>query len=652
MDLPRSSNALNGVTITPIREPRSLHETPPKKRHILYAILLFILGVSVFWTADLRIPHDMGHYINRALNLYLGKGYLNIDGTIPDRGPGFPFLIAIAYWVGGVSLQTAYWTVRIFASFNPILVYLLGRKFYNERIGLAAAVMVLTSYGMDYWAYNHVDPVWPFFLLLSILLLVRSLERDKWLCSLLAGFCAGYGFLVKEAAILIWPLPVLLVLLVREYRTMSSYRMLVWFYIAVAAMVAPYIIFTVVKTEASGVLGWKYKTVIDGLLAPTSTKQSSFSYLRDFAQNHWNNLRQIYRGHGMSLSLHFVLAPLLVAGWFPVLFKAIRKEKTCIVMVASALCMFPMLYVIGAKGFRTGQALFFFYLSFLALSYSIFLVGDHLGSAAAKFKLLERPKHKDIIFLVASGLLIILQFFPVLDRNHFGLKFWKRSYVAGLLGLNQTAVLNGKYGPVSRKAAKWIETHIPKGTSIMIPWSGDGFPIYFYTHAQYPVIPAPLVSTLKEPNPDQIGRPVFLASLGTDDTPLNSVRGVGEQRMFNVIKQNKVQYFLVFRKFRFFTDYLRQNPSFELAWDLDGGAIQVYRIVEPLLESRKAGNRVIVTQRLVRYLSKIKNTNPAKYERYVNAFLKRGFGLNDEFIEALSDLEKAKGYKEIQLVRE
>ena len=132
---------------------------------------LLLAGIVTYHTYDLRIASDMAKYMSYALNLFQGNGYLDFDGEMVERGPLFPLMIAASYWLLGESPWSAFWVVRIFCILNPVLVYVLGKELFGKRVGLSAALLVLTSYGVGFWSYRHLDAVWSFFALASILCL-------------------------------------------------------------------------------------------------------------------------------------------------------------------------------------------------------------------------------------------------------------------------------------------------------------------------------------------------------------------------------------------------------------------------------------------------------------------------------------------------
>ena len=127
-------------------------------------------GIVTFHTYDIAIADDMGKYMSYALNMIQGKGYVDFDGAMSvTRGPVFPLVIAWCYWLLGVSPWSAFWAVRIFCVLNPVVVYALGKELFSKRVGIAASILVLTSYSVSFWSYRHLDAVWPFFTLASIL---------------------------------------------------------------------------------------------------------------------------------------------------------------------------------------------------------------------------------------------------------------------------------------------------------------------------------------------------------------------------------------------------------------------------------------------------------------------------------------------------
>jgi len=117
--------------------------------------------------------------MNSALNVYLGKGYTGMDGSlITNRGPIFPLMISVSYWLFGISCWSALWVARIFCILNPIMIYFLCKKLFGKWVDFSAALLILSSYSINYWSYRHLNAVWSFFTFLSILSIYLAFESE------------------------------------------------------------------------------------------------------------------------------------------------------------------------------------------------------------------------------------------------------------------------------------------------------------------------------------------------------------------------------------------------------------------------------------------------------------------------------------------
>lgn len=58
-------------------------------------------------------------YISSGLNIYKGLGYVDTAWEpVINRGPIYPFLIAVSFWLFGISVINAFWVTRIFYVLN------------------------------------------------------------------------------------------------------------------------------------------------------------------------------------------------------------------------------------------------------------------------------------------------------------------------------------------------------------------------------------------------------------------------------------------------------------------------------------------------------------------------------------------------------
>ena len=156
-------------------------------------VLIWIGFVTVFrmWFAPrLDLVGDEAHYWECGRFL---------DWSHYGKGPGAAFVI----WMFTSLLGDEVWVVRLpavlLAAGTGWLIFLLGRTFYNDRVGLvavvAASVMPLFAVGS---ILMTIDPLSVFFWAAAALTFWKALEQPErksfWLWT---GLCVGLGFQAK-----------------------------------------------------------------------------------------------------------------------------------------------------------------------------------------------------------------------------------------------------------------------------------------------------------------------------------------------------------------------------------------------------------------------------------------------------------------------
>lgn len=194
-------------------------------RRVPVWIYLLIIGVATFCTREIVIVPDMGSYMISGLNIAYGKGYTGMSGAlIWSRAPLFSLLISGSYFCLGASPWSAFWVVRLFAILNPLLIYFLGKKLFGKLAGFSGALLILSSYSVNYWSYRHLDAVWPFFTIFSIVCLYVAIENGDYIYFAISGIFLALAYLIKQAPILLIPLPFILIFFVKEYRNQRNIR--------------------------------------------------------------------------------------------------------------------------------------------------------------------------------------------------------------------------------------------------------------------------------------------------------------------------------------------------------------------------------------------------------------------------------------------
>lgn len=192
-------------------------------RDFVYAnrwiILILLLAIFLrFFNLQQRGAYnwDEGEYLDAAESVLEGK-YLWIGVALK---PLHNFLIMVSFllfgnhdYVGiGVSAFTGVLTVY--------LVYLIGRKLFDEKIGLfAALILAVTEYHLYYSRSALADGNLTFFFVLTMFFYVHSLLNGEKKYHVLTGIGVGLCFLTKNTGALVLP-----VILLSEFFMICKYK--------------------------------------------------------------------------------------------------------------------------------------------------------------------------------------------------------------------------------------------------------------------------------------------------------------------------------------------------------------------------------------------------------------------------------------------
>ncbi|MDY7038959.1 MAG: glycosyltransferase family 39 protein, partial [Thermodesulfobacteriota bacterium] len=360
--------------------------------------------------------------MNSALNIFMGKGYTNMDGSvILNRGPVFPLMIASSYWLLGVSAWTAFWVVRIFCILNPIIIYFFGKRFFGKWVGFSASLLILTSYGMNFWSYRHIDAVWPFFTLVSILTIHLALENERYIYFVLSGILMGLAYLVKQAAILFLPLPLILTTVIGDYRRKKNLVGSIIFILTIFAFISPWLDYAYSH-------GKNIELALFGEVGRDESETTVNADILVFAKDYLLGLLAYYDKGSNSLSSNFSIAPLFICAWLFTIYRAIRGEKASVFFTVFLLLLSPYIAFVGLNNMRVGQLVIFLLITYLVTAgFCLAIMGK---AAAANYGRL-RISRKLIGYatgLVVIGLVVIQTF--ISNKKDKGNKvFFKRSYV-------------------------------------------------------------------------------------------------------------------------------------------------------------------------------------------------------------------------------
>jgi 4-amino-4-deoxy-L-arabinose transferase-like glycosyltransferase len=199
----------------PVSErPLSLGTARRRSQGVAVAVVL-VIGLAVRLailanTTDLETSiADERQYVQLAASLAAGHGFAWASGEPTSlRPPLYPAFVAGIWTVsGGTSLQAVRLAQIALSLLTAVLVYEIGRRAFNPRVGLIAGAIT--------WLYPKFifldflilgETLFTLWLVAFVLLAVMLVQRPGAALALACGFALGLGTLTRSV---LWPMPVL-----------------------------------------------------------------------------------------------------------------------------------------------------------------------------------------------------------------------------------------------------------------------------------------------------------------------------------------------------------------------------------------------------------------------------------------------------------
>jgi len=609
-------------------------------------LTIFLLGLFTFTTAQILIASDMGWHMNAALNIFTGKGYVDM-GWSPQfkKGPLWPFMISLTYHLFGVSPWSGFWAVRIFAVLNPVIIYYFGKKLYDHRIGLAASLLTLSSYSVNYWSYRHLDAVWPFFTIISILYLYIAMEKSNYIYFSVSGILLALAYLIKQVPILLTPLPFILIFFINDYRSNKNIKGVLLWILLFSSMTLPWIYYVYSNTYniSLSLIGPGGKAVARGFVSGDSLQ---------FLKKYFIGLWAYYSGGDNAIANNFTLAPLFICSWIYTIYLCLRGEKASLVAVLVLLLLSPVMAHVGIRNQRVGQLIILFVFSYLVtakLCWDLTRSGLKLIKRVVQFDL---GRERYVYWSVVAGLIIIQTFvYNKGDRGNIHFITQNYFYQSLIWGKGDKKIV-GNFGELSKQCGDWIKRTLPDGSRLLVSKPIEGKPVYFYTDGNYPVFVMPVIQSNRMPreiaskkNEDII----FLSAWTARLDPRNKLFLLTETDLLKCIKENQIDYVVVHKMRNYLSEYFERNASFTKMIEFGNGAIKVYKIDD----ARPIGEfRMMISKKLITYLKSLRNNDSEKFVWYVNKFFEPLLDWNSEKVQELLQLNNDGIFQNAVTVRE
>ena len=220
------------------------------KKHNNTIMLLFILLIAFFsrlyfFSQEGFITADGVKYAIAGKNLIENGKYEVFGDPEIVFSPGYPIFIGIADYFFNNLFFSARFISFVFGFLTVYLFYLVGKEIFNKTAGLFAAFFAATHYmfivlSIKSWS----ESLYLFFILSTIYIYLKLLDKNKTWMAILLGFTIGYAYLIRIEGIIFIILPFLFFIFKKKQlgikKVIKSFSVVVLSFIFV---VTPYIYF-------------------------------------------------------------------------------------------------------------------------------------------------------------------------------------------------------------------------------------------------------------------------------------------------------------------------------------------------------------------------------------------------------------------------
>ncbi len=151
-----------------------------ENKKILLLILILCLLFRIVWIfvfSPIELTDDPKAYDSIAKGLVQGEGY-HEDGKRAFRPPGYPYFIAFLYSIFGDNPLSVKLVQALLGVFTCLIIFLLGRRFANERTGLwAAGFFAVYPQFIRYSGSLYVETLFIVLFFLAVLILFVFTEK-------------------------------------------------------------------------------------------------------------------------------------------------------------------------------------------------------------------------------------------------------------------------------------------------------------------------------------------------------------------------------------------------------------------------------------------------------------------------------------------
>ena len=181
------------------------------KRVNLILISILILGfiLRLIAAINLSVSADDMHFVTHAVNFFSSGKLVTYDQS---AGLWFAFTSLMYKFLGYTQLASRL-AALIFGSLTILVVYLLTKEFFNEKVSLLAAFALAIAPFHIKNTIAEMDVMAMFFVLCSMLFFIRALKKENKKYFIFSGIFIGIAIYTKVYPLLFIPSMVLLFIL-------------------------------------------------------------------------------------------------------------------------------------------------------------------------------------------------------------------------------------------------------------------------------------------------------------------------------------------------------------------------------------------------------------------------------------------------------
>jgi len=341
--------------------------------------------LSVFFFIGLGNIHlfdwDEINFAESAREMIESQNYLRVQiNYLPfwEKPPLFFWLQVGAMKLFGINEYAARFPNALFGALYLFTFYFIGKRHFSAKFGLIWALVFFASLLPHiYFKSGIIDPVFNFFIFLSIYFMIRVIAKDGnaiWKLALLSGIFSALSVLTKgPVGFLLLGLTLAVYLIYKRFKVFPSFKGILFFFLGFAAIISCW-----VAMEVS---------------------QNGWDILWQFIEYQIELFQKPVAGHEQPFFYHFVVVGI---GCFPMSVLAIplfykRKDETPLDLRRWMLCLFWVVLILFS--ITTTKIIHYSSMTYAPLSFLAALSIFNMTSGSIEIK-----KYLKILFLIIGGI--------------------------------------------------------------------------------------------------------------------------------------------------------------------------------------------------------------------------------------------------------